>query len=208
MQGVTLVPKQDQSSPMQRNLTIQAAQHEEKETELRDVYNFKRELFQQTVAKQKGHLQNTIRQKENLISFNSGTQRFQTQKQIQIVTGQDSESGNLYIIKDDKNNLGPGYYSNHDDIQNMKQQFKQIMLRNRLKKRNNSLVSADSKEAFGSSQLKTAGGSIDTKLEQTAYKGVAGQYYDSIRDTSILKPTFNKNLKKSREHNMKNNKVL
>lgn len=57
------------------------------ETELRDIYNFKRELFHQNVARQKGDLQNTIRQKENLISFNSGTQRFQTQKQIQIVTG-------------------------------------------------------------------------------------------------------------------------
>ena len=176
------------------------------ETELRDIYNFKRELFHQNVAKQKGDLQNTIRQKENLISFNSGTQRFQTQKQIQIVTSQDSANGNLYIIKDDKNNLGPGYYNT--DIQNMKQQFKQIMLKNRLKKRTNSLVSAESKEGFGSSQVKTAGGSIDTKVEQTAYKGVVGQYYDSIRDTSFLKPTFNKNLKRSREHNMKNNKVI
>lgn len=55
---------------------------------------------------------------------------------------------------------------------------------------------------------KTHGGSIDTKLEQTAYKGVAGQYYDSIRDTSFLKPTFNKNIKKNREINMKNNMVI
>lgn len=176
------------------------------ETELRDIYNFKRELFHQNVARQKGDLQNTIRQKENLISFNSGTQRFQTQKQIQIVTSQDSANGNLYIIKDDKSNLGPGYYNTDVDI--MKQQFKQIMLKNKLKKRNNSLVSAESKEGFGSSVQKTVGGSIDTKVEQTAYKGVAGQYYDSIRDTSFLKPTFNKALKKSREQNMKNNKVI
>lgn len=55
---------------------------------------------------------------------------------------------------------------------------------------------------------KTAGGSIDTKLEQTAYAGVAGQYYDGLRDTSILKPTYNKKLQAARMQNMKNNKVL
>ena len=91
------------------------------ETEYRDINNFKREVFKDSVAKQKGELRNTIRQKENLISFNSGTQRFQTQKQIQIVTGQDAENGNLYIIKDDKNSLGPGYYKNADEVNTMKQ---------------------------------------------------------------------------------------
>ena len=78
----------------------------------------------------------------------------------------------------------------------MKKQFKNIMMKNRLQKRNNSIASADIPHGFGSAVGKTAGGSIDTKIEQTAYKGVAGQYYDSIRDTSFLKPTFNKNIKK------------
>lgn len=90
----------------------------------------------------------------------------------------------------------------------MKKQFKQIMLNNRLSKRNLSITSTDTRGGFGSSVQKTAGGSIDTKVEQTAYKGVAGQYYDSIRDTSFLKPTFNKNIKKQREANMKNNQVI
>lgn len=124
------------------------------------------------------------------------------------MTGQDAENGNIYIIKDDKTNLGPGYYKNYDDIQHMKQQFKQIMQKNRGKKRNNSISQADNKEGFGSSVQQAKGGSIDTKIEQTAYKGVAGQYYDSIRDTSFLKPTFNKNIKKQREHNMKKNMVI
>ena len=124
------------------------------------------------------------------------------------MTGQDTDNDNLYIIKDDKNNLGPGYYKNHSDIDQMKQQFNKIIEKNRFKRRNNSHVSINAPEGFGSSQRKEAGGSIDTKIEQTAYGGTAGQYYDSIRDTSILKPTFNKQLKKSREKNMKNNKVI
>ena len=124
------------------------------------------------------------------------------------MTGQDADNGNIYIIKDDKTNLGPGYYKNYDDIETMKKQFKNIMMKNRLQKRNSSILNGESQAGFGSAVQKTHGGSIDTKLEQTAYKGVAGQYYDSIRDTSFLKPTFNKNIKKNREINMKNNMVI
>lgn len=124
------------------------------------------------------------------------------------MTGQDADNGNIYIIKDDKTNLGPGYYKNYDDIETMKKQFKNIMMKNRLQRRNNSILNNESQAGFGSAVQKTHGGSIDTKLEQTAYKGVAGQYYDSIRDTSFLKPTFNKNIKKNREINMKNNMVI
>lgn len=77
----------------------------------------------------KQSLVNNIRQKHNLISFNSSNPRFESQKQIQIITGQDPESGNLYIIKDDKSNLGPGYYKNQDDIakmKNMKREFEKL----------------------------------------------------------------------------------
>ena len=104
MKGVTvatLAPKKDQ-------ITQNAGDY----NDVSEIYNYRREMFQQTIAQQKGQLQNTIRQKENLVSFNSSSPRFQAKKQIQIVTGQDAENGDLYIIKDDKSNLGPGYYKN------------------------------------------------------------------------------------------------
>lgn len=88
-----------------------------------EVFNFQSEVLLQDYLKKKGELVNSIRQNDNLVSFNSSSPRFETQKQIQIITGQDPETGNLYIIKDDKTNLGPGYYKNHEDIQNMKQEF-------------------------------------------------------------------------------------
>ena len=81
--------------------------------------------------KRKGELINSIKQRDNLISFNSSSPRLDTQKQIQIVTGQDPDTGNLYIIKDEKTSLGPGYYKNESDIKNMKQEFKQMVQRNR-----------------------------------------------------------------------------
>ena len=49
-----------------------------------ELFNYRRELFQQSIAQQRGQLQNTIRQKENLVSFNSSSPRFQAKKQIQI----------------------------------------------------------------------------------------------------------------------------
>jgi len=131
MKGVTmaaLAPRKDQ-------ITQNAGDY----NDVSEIYNYRREMFQQTIAQQKGQLQNTIRQKENLVSFNSSSPRFQAKKQIQIVTGQDAENGDLYIIKDDKSNLGPGYYRNQDEIQNMKDQFSQILLKNRFRKRNSSL---------------------------------------------------------------------
>lgn len=60
------------------------------------------------------------------------------------MTGQDADNGNIYIIKDDKTNLGPGYYKNYDDIETMKKQFKNIMMKNRLQKRNNSILNGES----------------------------------------------------------------
>ena len=37
-----------------------------------------------------------------------------------VITGQDPISGYLYIIKDDKEKVGPGYYDDQDQIKNMK----------------------------------------------------------------------------------------
>lgn len=92
-----------------------------------EVFNFQSEVLLQDYLKKKGELVNSIRQNDNLVSFNSSSPRFETQKQIQIITGQDPETGNLYIIKDDKTNLGPGYYKNQEDIQNMKHEFSKLM---------------------------------------------------------------------------------
>ena len=52
-----------------------------------DIFNFQSERMQKEYMKKKGDLVNSIKQKDNLISFNSSSPRFDTQKQIQIVTG-------------------------------------------------------------------------------------------------------------------------
>jgi hypothetical protein len=52
-----------------------------------DIYNFQSEMMVQDYLSKKGELKNSIRQKDNLVSFNSSSPRFEAQKQIQIITG-------------------------------------------------------------------------------------------------------------------------
>ena len=53
------------------------------------------------------------------VCFGFTNQRFKPDRKVSIITGQEPESGNMYIIKDDKSNLGPGYYyGRRDDIEN------------------------------------------------------------------------------------------
>ena len=132
----------------------------------------------------KGELVNSIRQRDNMISFNSSSPRFAQDKQIQIITGQDPESGNLYIIKDDKSNLGPGYYKNADDIKQMKAEFTDAVNKNRQKH-----------GAFGSSTGREVGSNINNHIASNSYQGVAGQYYDSVGQSSVVKKTHNTRLR-------------
>ena len=120
-----------------------------------DVYNYQSEMMVQDYLSKKGQLKNSIRQKDNLVSFNSSSPRFEAQKQIQIITGQDPESGNLYIIKDDKTNLGPGYYQNQEEIKSIKKEFEAIMSKNRQAKIRNTAVSPQG--GFGSSTTREVG---------------------------------------------------
>ena len=144
--------------------------------------------------KKKGDLVNSIKQKDNLISFNSSSPRFDTQKQIQIVTGQDPDTGNLYIIKDEKTNLGPGYYKNESDIQNMKKEFQTIVDKNRLKNET-TRIRGPTIGGFGSTTSRDEGSSIQTALKSKAYGGVAGEYYNETGQSSLKTQSFNARLK-------------
>jgi len=152
-----------------------------------DIFNFQSERMQKEYMKKKGELVNSIKQKDNLISFNSSSPRFDTQKQIQIVTGQDPDTGNLYIIKDEKTNLGPGYYKNESDINSMKKEFQEIVNRNRLKNDTTRLRPSGGVPGvgFGSSTTKAEGSNIQTAVNSKAYQGVVGQYYNEGGQSSM-----------------------
>lgn len=46
MKGMTLVTKKTLQDPVLNNLQIQSANNDQIETEFRDIYNYKREMFQ------------------------------------------------------------------------------------------------------------------------------------------------------------------
>ena len=119
------------------------------------------------------------------MSFNSSSPRFKQDKNIQIVTGQDLESGNLYIIKDDKQSLGPGYYKNHDDIAIMKAQFENAVLRTK------DLRNRMQGGGFGSTTSREEGSNIQTALKQKAFQGEENAKVYS----SVATKTFNQKLK-------------
>ena len=64
---------------------------------------------------------------ERSLPFISKSPRFNMGNRITIFTGQDSKTGNLYIIKDDKTNLGPGYYKDQNEIARAREYYKNIM---------------------------------------------------------------------------------
>jgi hypothetical protein len=64
----------------------------------------------------------------------------------------------LYIIKDEKTNLGPGYYNNESDIMSMKKEFQTIVDKNRLKNETTRL--RPTLGGFGSTTTRDDGSSI------------------------------------------------
>jgi uncharacterized protein YvpB len=76
--------------------------------------------------------------------------------------------------------LGPGYYKNQDDLKNMKKEFEMVVHSTR-----------KNTGAFGSSTTREVGSNIQTTVNASSYMGVAGKYYDNIRDSSVTKPSFN-----------------
>jgi hypothetical protein len=65
-----------------------------------------------------------------------------------------------------------------------------------------------SNAVFGSSTTRDEGSNIQTSINSSAYMGVAGKYYDRIRDSSVNKPSFNSKLAKATKQKMKQNMVL
>ena len=75
-----------------------------------------------------------------------------------------------------------------------------------MKKEFQSIV--NSRAVFGSSTTRDEGSNILTSVNSKAYMGTAGQYYDNIKGSSVIKPSFNAKLAKESKNNMKANMVL
>ena len=133
-------------------------------------------------------MQHPLRKDSKSVGFNSGSPRFQEKKQVQIITGHDPFTGNLFILKDDKSNLGPGYYLNQNDIEGMRRYYNNLLKHKRLSPRNN--LQYGGAGGFSSSTSREDGSLFKTISDQKAYQGYIGQYYNS-EQSSVMKNTKN-----------------
>ena len=111
---------------------------------------------------------------------------------ITIFTGQDPVSGHLYIVKDDKTNLGPGCYRDQYEIEQARSQYKNLIQQNRR------VDIFGSPGGFSSTSARDAGSSINAQAHNNSYPGKIA--FHEKRHSSVCKPTFNTKFRKEMHH--------
>lgn len=104
--------------------------------------------------------------------------------------------------------MGPGYYSNHDDIKSIKKEFESILNKNRQKGSTLRRASNPSGGGFGSSTTRDEGSTHQKAIAESYWNGKIGDNYQGIKESSVIKKTFNTNIAKSSKKNMQANMVI